>query len=68
MANAPLRVAESIEALEVCAHFPYRSPSDNHGRNGLLLRADLHVLLDLDLVGIQPRSLRVKLHPKMVKD
>jgi putative restriction endonuclease len=33
--------------------------------NGLLLRADLHTLFDLDLIGIAPARLAVAIHPKL---
>jgi putative restriction endonuclease len=33
--------------------------------NGLLLRADLHTLFDLDLIGIEPERLVVAIHPKL---
>jgi hypothetical protein len=32
--------------------------------NGLLLRADLHTLYDLNLLGIQPETLTVQFHPR----
>ena len=31
---------------------PYRGTKDNHPDNGLLLRADIHTLFDLDMIGI----------------
>jgi hypothetical protein len=38
---------------------PYLGPESNHVTNGLLLRADIHTLLDLNLIGIDPESLQV---------
>ncbi|WP_100900809.1 HNH endonuclease signature motif containing protein [Nostoc flagelliforme] len=35
--------------------------------NGLLLRADFHTLFDLNLLGINPESLEVKFHPKVME-
>ena len=35
---------------------------DNRPENGLLLRADIHTLFDLDLLGIHPEELTVHLH------
>ena len=49
-----------IEAAHIS---PYRGNGDNHPQNGLLLRADLHTLFDLDLLGINPESLQVQFHP-----
>lgn len=42
---------------------PYRGEQANHVENGLLLRADIHTLFDLDLLGIEPRTMRIELHP-----
>ena len=36
---------------------------DNKPQNGLLLRADIHTLFDLNLIGIEPDQLQVTLHP-----
>lgn len=43
-----------IEILEAAHIVPYRGDATNHVTNGLLLRADLHTLFDLGLVGIDP--------------
>lgn len=52
-----------IVAILEAAHIkPYRGENDNYPSNGLLLRADIHTLFDLDLLGIEPTSLRVELH------
>jgi hypothetical protein len=53
-----------LDVVEAAHIRPYRGPSDNHPENGLLLRADLHTLFDLDLLGIEPSTLRVRLHAK----
>ena len=39
-----------VEVLEACHIVPYRGPSTNDPRNGILLRADLHTLFDLGLM------------------
>ncbi|MFN8059521.1 MAG: HNH endonuclease signature motif containing protein [Vicinamibacterales bacterium] len=49
-----------VEAAHIA---PYRGIADNAVVNGLLLRADLHTLFDLNLMGIDPQSLLVHLHP-----
>jgi hypothetical protein len=54
---------ELIDIVEAAHISPYRNESDNHPENGILLRADLHTLFDLDLLGIQPESLEVQFHP-----
>jgi putative restriction endonuclease len=52
-----------VDLLEAAHISPYRGTSDNTLDNGLLLRADLHTLFDLDLLGIRPEDLAVCLHP-----
>jgi putative restriction endonuclease len=37
----------------------YRGMKDNDPSNGLLLRTDIHTLYDLNLLGIEPDSLKV---------
>ncbi len=46
----------------------YRGENDNNAENGLLLRSDIHTLFDLDLLGIEPESLRVELHPDLAEE
>src|SRR5690606_14516906 len=48
-----------LDILEAAHIMPYRGKKDNHPSNGLLLRADIHTLFDLDLIGIDPKSLLV---------
>jgi hypothetical protein len=52
-------LAYIVEAAHI---WPYRGTADNHPDNGILLRADLHTLFDLDLLGIQPETLTIHLH------
>ena len=52
-----------MDIVEAAHIWPYRGRDDNHPDNGLLLRADLHTLFDLDLMGIEPDSLETRLHP-----
>lgn len=59
---------EILAVLEAAHISPYRGEIDNHPANGLLLRADVHTLFDLDLLGIEPERLRVELHPDVVKE
>jgi hypothetical protein len=56
------RILDVLEAAHIRA---YRGPKDNHPANGLLLRADLHTLFDLNLIGIDPTSLRVHINPSL---
>ena len=45
----------TVEAVLEAAHIsPYRGDKTNDARNGLLLRADVHTLFDLQLVTVLP--------------
>jgi hypothetical protein len=46
-------------ALEAAHIVPYTGPQSNHVTNGVLLRADIHTLFDLDLIGIDPESMEI---------
>lgn len=59
------RVKDLLEAAHIC---PHRGAKDDHLRNGLLLRSDIHTLFDLHLLAIEPDQLRVEIHPKLKKD
>ena len=50
-----------VEAAHVS---PYALSNDNSEGNGLLLRSDLHTLFDLGLLGIDPQSMKVTVHPQ----
>ena len=55
-----------VDALEAAHIKEYRNdPGDNDPDNGLLLRADMHTLFDLDLVGVDPDTLRIMWHPRV---
>jgi predicted restriction endonuclease len=60
--------SEVLAVLEAAHIKPYRGEDDNHPENGLLLRADIHTLFDLDKLGIEPEELCVKLQPDLAKD
>lgn len=55
-------VREAIQASHIR---PYRGIKDDHPENGLLLRSDLHILFDADLLGIDPEKKLVHLHPSI---
>ena len=57
-----------LDVIEAAHIKPYRGEGDNHPENGLLLRADIHTLFDLDLLGIEPDELPEELHPSIVGD
>jgi hypothetical protein len=54
---------DAVQALEAAHIHPYRGPKTNHPTNGLLLRADLHLLFDQGLLGVDPTSMLVLLAP-----
>ncbi|WNG56064.1 HNH endonuclease [Archangium gephyra] len=56
------RLSDLLEAAHIS---PYRGEKDNHPSNGLLLRADIHTLFDLELLGINPETLQISLHPRL---
>jgi hypothetical protein len=51
-----------FEIVEAAHIIPYNKTSDHHPANGLLLRADIHALFDLHMLGIDPDSLAVSVH------
>jgi hypothetical protein len=55
----------ALAALEAAHIIPYCGPKSDHTSNGLLLRADIHALFDLDLIGIHPETLEVALGPEL---
>jgi predicted restriction endonuclease len=48
-------------ALEAAHIHRYFGPASNDVRNGLLIRADIHSLFDLDLLAINPETRKVVL-------
>jgi len=55
--------SDVIECLEAAHIVPYAGEQTNHVANGLLLRADLHTLFDLNLITIDPDSKTVLIAP-----
>jgi hypothetical protein len=52
----------NVEDVLEAAHIsPYSGPSSNHVCNGLLLRADIHTLVDCGLLAFDPKTRRVVL-------
>lgn len=59
----------SVVAILEAAHIsPFRSEADNHVKNGVLLRADIHTLFDLDLLGIDPWNDQVAVHDSIMHE
>jgi putative restriction endonuclease len=59
---------EILDILEAAHVNPYRGNNDNHPANGLLLRADIHTLFDLDLIGIEPGSFKIHVKERIRSD
>lgn len=55
-----------VDILEAAHINPYRGKKDNNVCNGLLLRADLHTLFDLDLIQINPENYLVEISDKLI--
>ncbi len=56
---------DAQEALEAAHVIPYIQTENNHPSNGLLLRADIHTLFDLNLIAINPDTMQVHLAPSL---
>jgi predicted restriction endonuclease len=50
-------------ALEAAHILPYKGPQTNLPANGLLLRADLHILFDLGLLAVNTQNMTVLVAP-----
>jgi hypothetical protein len=59
---------ELLAILEAAHINPHRGRKDNAPSNGLLLRADIHTLFDLDLLAIEPDTLAIRVHPELPAD
>lgn len=58
----------TIEGLLEAAHICTHDKSDDHSRgNGLLLRADLHTLFDLDMLRIHPDTFEVEMDEQVAR-
>lgn len=55
----------AVETLQAAHIYPYRGPATNRVSNGLLLRADIHVLFDRGAIAIHETSLHVLLKPHL---
>lgn len=63
--NCMLTGCAVMQAIEASHINPYRGAKDNHPANGLLLRKDFHALFDSNLLGIEPDTLAIHLHPSL---
>jgi hypothetical protein len=56
---------DAVETLEAAHIFPYRGPATNHVTNGLLLRADIHILYDRGAISVHETTHLVLLKPHL---
>lgn len=56
---------DAVEALEAAHIVPYQGDETNSVQNGLLLRADIHTLFDLGLIGVNPDTMTVVVSEKL---
>lgn len=59
---------EIVDIVEAAHIWPYRGAEDNHPENGLLLRADVHTLFDLNLIAVDPGTLTIATAPELAQD
>ncbi len=57
--------SQTMDLLEAAHIVPYRGEEYNDPSNGLLLRADIHTLFDLNLLRIEPKTCRIALDSKV---
>ncbi|MCC9602888.1 HNH endonuclease [Stieleria sp. JC731] len=55
-----------VQALEAAHIRPFLGDQSNHVTNGVLLRADIHTLFDLQMIGVEPGTLKVKISDSLV--
>ena len=56
---------DAKQSLEAAHIIPYDGDNTNHPSNGLLLRADIHILFDLHLVTVDPETMKVLVAPSL---
>jgi hypothetical protein len=64
-ARCAISSCATVDALEAAHILPYKGKDSNQPLNGILLRADLHLLFDKNLLRIDPVTLRVRLDPRL---
>lgn len=57
---------DAPDALQGAHILSYQGRSSQLVRNGILLRADVHLLFDRHLIGIQPESLKIRVAPPLM--
>lgn len=54
------------QLLEAAHIVPYKGEKTDHIQNGILLRADIHTLFDLQLLSIDPDSFKIIVHQSLL--
>lgn len=62
-----ITASDAPDALEAAHIIPYRNENLNHPANGLLLRADIHVLFDLGLISVNPTTFEIVISKRLSK-
>lgn len=57
-----------VDLLEAAHISPYRGTKDNDPSNGVLLRADIHTLFDLNLLAIEPATNKIIVSKTLAQD
>jgi hypothetical protein len=57
---------DAVEALEAAHIVPYQGDETNSVQNGLLLRADIHTLFDVGLIGVRPEAMTVVVSERLM--
>jgi len=58
---------DAEDALEAAHIIPYRGSDTNKAPNGLLLRADIHVLFDMGLIAVDTSNMTMLISPDLMR-
>lgn len=65
-ANCMISGCGVLKVVEAAHIYPYNGDVDDHEQNGLILRADLHLLFDAFLLGIDPDTFTIHIDPSLL--
>jgi predicted restriction endonuclease len=65
--QCPVTESRLRDVLEAAHIKPYMHEQDNHSGNGILLRADIHTLFDLDILGLKPLNNEIEIHINTIR-
>ena len=57
-----LDAEQALKAAHIC---PYKGKITNHASNGLLLRANLHILFDLGFIAVNTKTMTLVVAPNL---